>query len=59
MKHPLHKFRPGSYAYRGFNIHIKAWHWQIIDADGEGMTVLSLKAAMKKIDNWYTLGLVE
>lgn len=59
MRHPLHKFRPGRYAYRGFNIRLKGWRWQVRSEDGEGPIVLSIKAAMKLIDQWYSDGLVE
>jgi len=58
-KHPLHKFKPGRYAYRGFNIRTRGWHWEILDANSETTRAKSLVAAVRLVDSWHEKGQVE
>lgn len=57
-EYPLHKFKAGSYAYRGFNFRTRGWHWEVIDADSEPTRVKSLIAGIRLVDSWYAHGIV-
>lgn len=57
-KYPIHKFRPGRYAYRGFNLRTRGWHWVVLDADAEETRVKSLIAGIRLVDSWYATGIV-
>jgi hypothetical protein len=58
-KHLLHKFKPGRYAYRGFNIRTRELHWEILDANSETTSVKSLIAGIRLVDSWHEKGQVE